>query len=289
MEIKFVLLILASAFMHAFYNLLMLKAKGNRTFLTQMFLVAFTCAAIFSIVFKQFHSILFTDLLIIIGAAFFYVLYQVFVAKAYQYGNVSTNYPLTVMSPIFVPIWAALFLHETLTTISIVGIFFTVLGAIVIKSNKLNLRGWGRVFVRSDATKGAVFALTASLFYSFGSILDKARIASLSLPFYLFVLLSAMTTGMLFYTLMFEKEPIFSKFKSQWWLVSIGGMAMFASFFFFRDALVHLPVSVAVPVRLTSILFGLLFGYFVLKEKLTLTNWVGAFLIIVGIVLVVHK
>ena len=289
MEIRFVLLILASAFMHAFYNLLMIKAKGNRTFLTQMFLVAFLCATIFSIIFREFHTILITDLLIIIGAAFFYVLYQVFVAKAYQYGNVSTNYPLTVMSPVFVPIWAAIFLHESPRFTAIIGIVFTVLGAVVIKSNRMKLGDFKTLFSKSDATKGIIFALTASLLYSFGSILDKARIASLSLPFYLFILLSAMTFGMVLYTLVFEKEPIFSKFKTQWWLVIIGGCAMFASFYFFRDALVHLPVSVAVPVRLTSILFGLIFGCFILKERLTITNWIGALLIIFGIVLVTLK
>lgn len=289
MELKYVLLILASAFMHAFYNLLMLKALGNRTFLTQMFLVAFLCSALFLLIFREVHIVLLTDFLIIVGAAFFYVLYQVFVAKAYQFGNVSTNYPLTVMSPIFVPIWAALFLHESPTITSIIGILFTVLGAIVIKSDKLRQRSLSSFFTKSDATKGAIYALSASLIYSFGSILDKARIGSFSLPFYLFILLSAMTLGMVLFTLIFEKEPMFSKFKSQWWLVSIGGVAMFASFFFFRDALVHLPVSVAVPVRLTSIVFGLLFGYFILKEKLTLFNWMGAFLIIFGIVLVVLK
>ena len=92
---------------------------------------------------------------------------------------------------------------------------------------------------------------------------------------------------MVLYTLLFEPNPLFSKFQSHWKLVLIGGASMFAPFFFFRDALVVLPGTVAVPFRLTSILFGLLFGRFVLKEQLTLYNWFGAVLIVVGIILVV--
>lgn len=287
MELKYVILILASAFMHAFYNLLMLKAKGNRTFLTQMFLVALGCASLYFIVFDHPTSIKPFDLLIIAGAGLFYVIYQILVAKAYQYGDVSTNYPLTVMSPVFVPFWAALFLFERPTLITIFGILFTVFGAIIIKSNGFR---WYQIkgnFAKREVRKGAMFAILASLVYSFGSILDKARIASLSLGFYLFILLSVMTFGMVLYTLLFEPNPLFSKFQSHWKLVLVGGASMFASFFFFRDALVVLPVTVAVPFRLTSILFGLLFGRFVLKERLTIYNWFGAILIVIGIVLVV--
>ena len=287
MELKYVFLILASAFMHAFYNLLMLKAKGNRTFLTQMFLVAFSCAALYFIVSDHSSAIKPFDLLIIVGAGFFYVIYQILVAKAYQYGDVSTNYPLTVMSPVFVPFWAALFLYEKPTYITIIGLILTVFGAIVIKSNGFRWHQIKSNFTNKDVRKGAIFAISASLVYSFGSILDKARIASLSLGFYLFILLTVMTLGMVLYTLLFEPNPLFSKFQSHWKLVLIGGASMFASFFFFRDALVVLPVTVAVPFRLTSILFGLLFGRFVLKEQLTLYNWFGAVLIVVGIILVV--
>ncbi len=289
MEIKYVILIIASAFMHAFYNFLMLKAKGNRTFLTQMFIIAFIVSVIFALVTQEFHSIDLSTIAIIIGAAFFYVLYQVLVAKAYQHGTVSTNYPLTVMSPIFVPIWATIFLSETPSTQAIIGIIITVIGAIVIKIKYQKLLSISKLFTKSEAAKGAIFALSASLAYSIGSIMDKARIASISLPFYLFILLTAMTLGVVTYTLVFEREPLFHQFKTQKKLVIIGGFAMFASFFFFRDALVNLPVSLAVSVRLFSIIFGLLFGYFFLKENLTRQNWVGAGLIILGITLVVTR
>ncbi len=265
----------------------MLKAKGNRTFLTQMFIVAFGASLILALTTQKFHSIDFTTLLIVIGASIFYVLYQVLASMAYQHGTVSTNYPLTVMSPIFVPIWAAIFLHETPTIQAIIGIVTTVFGAITIKINLANLKSLSALFKKNNAAKGAMFALSASLAYSFGSIMDKARIASLSLPFYLFILLTGMTIGVVIYTLVFEKEPLFYKFKEQRVMVIIGGLAMFASFFFFRDALVYLPVSLAVSVRLFSIVFGLLFGYFFLKENLTRQNWIGAALIILGIILVV--
>lgn len=289
MEIKYVLLILASAFMHAFYNLLMLRAKGNRTFLTQMFLVALVCATLLFLASSDTISLSFTDFSIIAGAGVFYVAYQILVAKAYQHGDVSTNYPLTVMSPVFVPFWAALFLHERPTLVTILGIILTVLGAIVIKSNGFR---WSLIksnFSKQEVKTGAIFALLASLVYSIGSILDKARIASLPLGAYLFILLFVMTIGMVTYTLLFEPKPLFSRFRLHWKLVLIGGVSMFASFFFFRDALVVLPVSVAVPFRLTSILFGLLFGRFVLKEQLTIYNWFGAILIVAGIIFVVLR
>ncbi len=286
MEIKYILFIVVSAFFHAFYNYLMRRSGGSRTFLLWMFTAASLIATVVTAVRGDYRDIPWAYVPYILGASSFYILYQVFVAKSYEQGNISANYPLTVLSPIFIPFWAFLFLGERISFLTGMGIMVTVAGAVLVKLNAFNRAELKKMFTFNRDYVGARFALGASFVYSFGAVFDKSKIAHFSLSIYLFFLLYFMTLQLLVYHSVIRRKPFLSYIKSHWKPVLIGGIVVNLSFYTFRIALKVVPVSITVPVRQVAVVFAILLGVFSLKEKISPGKLLGSAVIIAGIILV---
>ena len=286
MELLYIFFILSSALFHAGYNFLMHKSHGSRLFLMVLFIIAATCASIVFLFSTQTIELNFVGCGIIYIASAFYVLYQIFVSKAYEKGEISRMYPLTVLSPIFVPIWAFIFLHEHITIGVITGIIISTIGAILVKQTHISWKSFFGVFLQKYEYKGAGFAILASLMYSIGSVFDKSRIADYSLIPYLWVLLTSMALNMIIFSLIFERSVFTEISKISWKYVGIAGILGYASFYTFRAALQHVDVSVAVPIRTSSILFAVFLGVIFAHEKLTKNNTIGVTTIINSILII---
>jgi len=286
MELIYLLFILASAFFHSFYNFLMRRSGGSRSYLVSMFIVSASVALLAAVCLGSFSGIIWNDVLVLYLASLFYVMYQVFVSKSYELGDISSMYPLTVLSPLFIPLWAFLLLSETISWMSGFGVFVAVIGAVIVKLNKFNRNEIAKMFKISSDYKAARFALAASLMYSFGSTLDKLKIGSFDIYAYVFLLLGFMAINMVFYLIFIEKQKIqFGKGKALANII-IGGVVVFLSFAFFRFALRDVMVSIAVPLRQMSVVFAILLGVFVLKEKITAGKMAGVAIILCGLLLI---
>ena len=135
-------MIAGSAFMHASYSIL-LKLRGKDPYLLPGFFLIATLVA-WGDVWRMGGLGVFVwgDLPMIYLAALFYVMYQMFCNTAYQLGDISGLYPLTVLGPVLIPIWAGLFLSESLGWQALSGIGFTFVGAACIKLKTLS---WNEV------------------------------------------------------------------------------------------------------------------------------------------------
>lgn len=285
METQYIILILISAFAHSFYNFLVHNSGGSRLFLLLMFFVAAICASVmYGFHFSQI-SIDVTTFLLIYGASLFYILYQIFVSKAYEHGEISRLYPLSVLSPILVPIWAVFFLHEQINVGIIIGICISTCGAMFMKQKSFSL-DFADLFTKKNLYKGAGYAITASVMYSVGSVFDKSSVGKFDLIPYLWFLLTCMTLNLVAYSVFFERI-IFKEFSNiSWWRLFVAGVVAYVSFYTFRAALQHMPVTVAVPIRTTSIVFAVLLGVFFVKEKITAIKIFGASTIVLGIIII---
>lgn len=287
MEIKFLLFIVLSSFLHSFYNFLMRKNEGDHYFLNGIFIVAAMLSFIIMFAAKGYENIPWHNVPYVYGASLFYILYQIFVNKSYQSGgNISTNYPLTVLSPLFIPIWAYFILGETISVTTGAGIFITVLGAVMVQINHFSFDELKKMFRFNNDYKGARYAITASFLYSFGAIFDKYRISTFSVTMYLALIICFMAFNMAVYMLFTKRRDFFSGGFINWKLTSLGGAALMFSFFFFRLALQKVDVSVAVPIRQVSIVFAILFGVILLKEKFKPSRIAAVIVIFIGIILI---
>jgi drug/metabolite transporter (DMT)-like permease len=189
-----------------------------------------------------------------------------------------------VLSPVFVPIWAFIFLQETISGGVLIGIIITILGAISVKQNSYtNIRHF---FSKQNSYKGAGIAILASIFYSFGAVFDKASIESFELSPYLAVLLTCMALNMFIINIIRNKH-IFSQIRTIRVIpVVAAGLIAYISFYSFRVALQHVDVSIAVPIRVSSVLFAVILGITFGKELISRNKIIGIITIISGILII---
>lgn len=286
MKVEYLFFIVLSAFLHAFYNFLMRKSVGNRTFLSWMFIVATGVSVVFTLAVGGSYAIPWRYVPHVFAAGFFYACYQIMVSKAYERGNISRYYPLTMLSPVLIPIWAWLALSERISFLTGLGIGVTIVGAIMVKLDSYTWKELKKMFGFSQDYLTARIALGASVVYSFGSVLDKAKIAYFPLPVYHILLLGFVAVDSVWYSRVKERQKLMPYFFKYWKSILLAGFLLFFSFLTFRYSLRVVPVTVAVPVRQVAIVFAILLGVFSLKEKLRWTALIGSLVIILGVVLV---
>ncbi len=283
MQLHHLLMIAGSAFMHASYSVL-LKTRGKDPYLLPGFFLVATLVA-WGDVWRHDGLGVFAwgDLPMIYLAALFYVMSQMFCATAYQMGDISALYPLTVLGPVLIPLWARLFLSERIGVLASSGIALTFVGAACIKLKTLSWDEVKKALGWHGDYAGARWALAASFVYSIGAIFDKASVGRFEGSAYLAFILSFMTLNMLIALFFSKQRPLVKG--ANLWAMLLGGAALYLSFMLFRVALKEVFVSIATPIRQMSIIFAMGFGFVLLKEKIRHTTLVGAVSIIVGVCL----
>lgn len=286
MKPEFLLLITLSGFFHAFYNFLMRRAHGSRLYLTGIFAVG--AAISFAVTIASGTQVLipFAAIPFVLAASFFYTFYQLFISFAYERGDIALVYPLAMLSPLFIPVLAFWFLGEVIPIEVWAGICITIAGTLLVQLNFVSTAELNKLMRFSKDYRAARLALAASFMYAIGSVFDKSRISEFDILIYMNFILIFMAVMLASYSLIFEKERLMPYFGKHFKSLLLGGGLLFLSFLTFRIALQHVYVSIAVPVRLSSIVFAVLFGVIVLKEKLSRNKTIGIFIVILGIIFI---
>jgi len=131
---KALLLILVSATMHAAWNLVLKTSRRKLAF--NVFMHG-SAIAIFSAWWIAAHGAIPLPrgpvLLFAMGGGLFFSLYHMCLTAAYERIDVSLAYPLTTTGPLYIPLWAYLFLGERFGKIRIFGAALIALGVICIR------------------------------------------------------------------------------------------------------------------------------------------------------------
>lgn len=271
------LLIVMSAFMHAFWNILLKNSDNKYIFNYQMHIVNLS---IFSLVYPfVFSDYLFFDtktVVISFAASIFFSLYHICISTAYRYEDASKVYPVTVASPFFVLIWATLFLNESVGILGGLGISIIVVGVVVVNGSRSGI---------PKLNTGMLWALASTFFYSIGSVIDKVGVANINFPLYVYSLTLYMTLFVFLFSLRKSNQHM-AHFKKNYKNLLFAGVIIFMSFLSYRLGLISTKVTYASALRQVSALFGVLLGTFFLKEVFKVNRLFGAGIIIVGAVLI---
>lgn len=280
-------LIIISAVMHAFWNLLVKRSRHKTVFIWWMFIAS---GGLFSLVillipepfrFPDFHTLLMVSL----GAGCF-VLYHLFNGRAYKGGDLSVVYPLCQTSMIYVPIWGIVLLGERLSFSGVCGILLVIFGTYSIQLQRLSCAEMVRPF-RNLKSPSVRDALTAGFIYSIGSIAEKSGVRNYSPLYFTYILVLIMLFLMSFNILRPKyRAMVGAELREHWGLILCSGPIMMASFLTFRYGLNLSQVSYAVPVRQVSIVIGVLIGILFLKESFGRIRLVSALFIMAGVVLI---
>ena len=278
-------LILFSGIMHALYNLLIKRSRNKTVFIWWMFACStalFTCALpLLPGPFPTPHPAVF--FLSTAGAVCF-VLYHLFIGRAYQAGDLSLTYPLSQTAMLYVPLWGVWFMGEHLSLAGTCGILFVMAGAYLIQMRCLSLKELLRPF-SSLIDHSVQSALAAGFVYSLGAIIDKTGVNYYSPLYFTYILVVSMLAIM---SLNLLRPPYRPKIIAEWrenrGFILAGGPMLMGSFLSYRYALTLTPMSYAVPVRQVSVLAGVLIGILFLGESCGRIRVIAATLILTGII-----
>ena len=276
--------ILFSAVMHAAWNLILKTARHKLEF--NVFMHG-SAIAIFSLYWVFAHGgspFPRGDLLLYaLGAGFFFSLYHACLTASYERIDVSLAYPLTTTGPLYIPLWACLFLDERISPLGAAGIAVTFLGTYLLQMRELSWVGLS-LPLRSLRSPGVLLALAAGACYSVGAVVDKRGVTLTDVFLYTYYLDVALFLFLLANVLSTTSGARFrEEIRAHWPRGLLAGGILFASFLTYRIGLQRTNVSYAVSIRQVSAVFGVLGGILLFRERFGRARLAGAVLLAAGV------
>jgi drug/metabolite transporter (DMT)-like permease len=278
------LLILLSAAMHAGWNLILKTTRHKLAF--NVFMHA--CAiAIFSAYWLLRYGAIPPPagpvLPLALAGGFFFSIYHMCLTASYEQADVSLAYPLTTTGPLYIPLWAYLFLDERLSLLGMAGILVVFLGAYILQMRELSWTGLSFP-LRNIRLPGVLLAISAGVFYSVGAIVDKQGVTVadvfvytyyLDIALFLFLLSNALLTN--------SRNKFLEEIRTHWPRGIAAGFILLLSFTTYRVGLQMAKVSYATSVRQVSAIAGVVGGILLFQERFGRIRLFGAALIVLGI------
>lgn len=274
-------LVLASAVMHASWNLIAKRTSAGQPFLFIAYVVgalAYTPFAIAILVIAQ-PRLGWIALVFVVTAVVLQTVYFATLTAGYRAGDLSLVYPIARASgPLLATIGAIAILGERPSVLAIAGALAIVLGALVLAGDprSLRARGAGRAVGYALAT-GAVIALY--------TLWDKTAVSLVLIPPLIYDWMVIVGQAVVVAPVALRRrDEVTVVWETQRRSVLFVGVVSRLSYLCMLTALAISPVSYVAPARETGILFGTILGTRVLAEGEGRRRSLGAAAMVVGIV-----
>ncbi len=219
----------------------------------------------------------------VIASVVIHLFYFIGLSEAYQAGDLGQVYPLARGSaPLMTAGATTLLLGETLTALGWTGIVTLAVGVLL-----LSLRG-GRIGAEKHLDRRAVaFALFTAVTICLYSVVDGigGRTAGDPHPYTLAMFVG--NAGIVAVYFLVRRGFAALRPLPQLWPVGLfGGGLQLLSYGIVIWAMTKAPIAPVAALRETSVLFGALLAFFLLKEPLKPARLVAALMIVCGLVLI---
>jgi drug/metabolite transporter (DMT)-like permease len=304
MPITAIVLVTAAAAMHAAWNLIV-KKVAEKQIVTWWALVL--------------GSVLNLPLLIgarvpgriwpyAIASSIVEVAYFGLLIRAYQFGDFSEVYPLARgAAPVFLAVWATLFLGERPRAAGLVGLGLLLSGLVIVAGSRLfgRLLGHRLEFAvnRAEPVEGEhsgqktasvkvtplllVTTLGVALCISVYSAIDAGAVRQMSPPAYNVLVFGL--TGLFVAPIMVKRysvRSILGEGRSQIWRIAAVGVLMLMAYLLVLEAYSMARASYVGALREVSVVIAAIGGWHLLKERFGRLRIAGALLIFSGIVVI---
>ena len=276
MDTTVFLAVLAAALMHAGWNAIV-KVGLDR--FSSILLLSMAQGGIAILLLPFFPLPLAESWPWLAGSALLHVGYKLFLIRAYEHGDLSQVYPLARgTAPLIVALVGALFLGEAMTAGKTAAVVTIALGVIVMSRN-----GGG---LERLSTKALLYALGTACFTASYTLVDGvgARLAATAAGFtlWMFTLDALCLTGI---ALASRGRQALVRLLPSFRGGVIAGALSLGAYWIAIWAFTEAPLALVAALRETSVLFAMLIGVFVLRERAGLWRWVSAGLILAGVIL----
>jgi drug/metabolite transporter (DMT)-like permease len=284
MLISSLLLLLLAATLHALANALM---KNSRVKLAFVWWMLGTSCLLGSPLWFFFPSVEPVAWVILVISGLLEVIYFFTLTRAYNTGDLSVVYPIARGSaPLFLVVWAILFLRERPTATGLAGIFIIALGLYLI--NLTSLRDWNRPFhaFKSAAPK---WALLTGILISTYTAVDKVGMKYFTpVPYIYFVLFVGWICLSLQWFLPESRAALLAEVADRKRVGAVIAAAIFgtAGYALVLAAMRLSPASYVGAVREVSVVIGAWIGVRFMQEKGGALRVVSSSLVAIGILLI---
>ncbi|HPP61626.1 MAG: hypothetical protein DWB59_10695 [Anaerolineae bacterium] len=277
-----IVLLLASALMHALWNLILKQSEIKYIAMNWQVLLGGAAAVI---------ALFFTGLPpramwpFAAASIVLETLYFLLLMAAYTDHDFSLIYPIARgAAPALVTIWAALFLREIPTTGGLFGILLIIVGMIVIGSTALLDNRENK-----PSLKGILLALSVAFLISVYTIVDGTAVkahptASLPYALTMFAGVPLLTTPVV--GRRFGWDSFARAWRGQRWALILGGALGVTAYTTALFAYSFAPLNYSEAMREVSVVIGAFLGWRFLGEKMGGYRLLGAGVIFAGISLI---
>lgn len=219
-----------------------------------------------------------------------HVVYQVFLALAYERGELSVVYPISRSTPALVALIAVPFLDDPVSALGGLGIAVVMIGMWMVQTE-------GRLHWRAFVQPGTGYAYLTLLATAGYSLFDKRAMALFSegawagpVPravVYFFLLSIGQTIFFVIFVFFRESREGWGRtLRKGSWRLSVGVVFSVVSYGLILEALRSASVSYVTAVRQTSVLFAMALSLVMLRERPGRVRLLGGLATVIGVVLI---
>lgn len=279
MQLLAVVLVLISAVMHATWNLLAKRSTDPLAFFMGLNLAALIVYSPAFILMLWRHPPPAEGLIFILISGGLQVVYFSSLAQAYRGGALSAVYPIARGTGVLVvPLLAIPIFSERPTLGAGLGIGVIFCGLAVIAVTALR---------RAAHERGGIsWAFLTGLTIATYSLVDNAGVARVHPMVYVYALIGFAVLLPAPYIVLRRRAAFVYEMQRNWRSAAAGGVLSMGTYLIVLAALRIANVGYVVPLRETSIVFGTLFGIFILREPAGRVRIAAATLIGVGAIMI---
>lgn len=286
MNIVFVLMIILSAFIHALWNFFAKQSKDKLIFLwLAKIFQAIIYLPLIIVILRQ-NAISLYGWYAIIGSGAIHTLYWFFLAKAYSDEDLSLVYPISRSAPALVLVFAVIFLREKVSLLGFFGIITVLIGVYIVSTNSFSFIKAANLS-HQFKNKGVAFSFLTLFTVTAYSLIDKIGSNYVNPIVYVYLFDSIAFVGLSPIILLNRQM---GKIKIEWESnhikILLTGIMVIFSYSLAIFVMKRSPVSYVVSIRESGIVFGVLLGSLILKEKYGRIRLAASIIILAGISLI---
>jgi len=209
----------------------------------------------------------------------------IFYLKSLKITDVSLVVPLLSFTPVFLILTSFLILKEAPTKTGILGIVLIVLGSYILNFESLKFSKILAPFKKLFYTKGLIYMLIVAFLFSISANYDKLVVVN-SDPVFGSAIVCFLISVLLIIISSFKKEDFFKEYRINFPKFGLVAVASVLSMVAINTALTLQIVPYVISVKRTSILFGVIYGFLLFKEKNIGQRFLGALIMFAGMVLI---
>ena len=204
--------------------------------------------------------------------------------KAIKVSDLSLTVPMLAFTPLFLLFTSPLLVGEFPTFLGLIGVLLIVFGAYELNIKKRKL-GYLEPFKALVKEKGPRLMLLVAFIWSFSSNIDKIGIQNSSPIFWIIATRSLIAPIMILIVMYKSKKKLMNVFQNYKKLLPVG-LSVSLVLIFQMIALNLTLVSYVIAIKRTSIIFSVLFGFLIFKEKGIKERLIGSIIMVVGVILI---